>query len=58
MRQYQFSAFDAYFGFDIPSNALYNQVYMQDSPRYVEYGSNKERSLTMDQLFIMEIITD
>ena len=41
MRQYQFSAFDAYFGFDIPSNALYNQVYMQDSPRYVEYGSNK-----------------
>jgi acetyl esterase/lipase len=36
MREVSFSAYDAYFGFEIPINARYGEVYMQSHPRYVK----------------------
>jgi acetyl esterase/lipase len=40
MHQYSFSAFDAYFGYDIPTNSKLENVYMVDSPRYVKNESS------------------
>jgi acetyl esterase/lipase len=34
-----FSWFDAYFGYSVPINAQYENVYMLDHPRYVKYGN-------------------
>jgi acetyl esterase/lipase len=37
-----FSMYDAYFGYQIPINAKYGQVYMQSHPRYVKNRLNGE----------------
>jgi acetyl esterase/lipase len=42
MHQVSFSWFDAYFGYNMPVNAKYEQVYMQSHPRYVRDRSTRD----------------
>jgi acetyl esterase/lipase len=41
MHQVSFSMYDAYFGYEMPINAKYGQVYMQSHPRYVKDNATK-----------------
>ncbi len=42
LRTIRYSAYDAYFGYEIPIKAKYEIVYMQDSPRYVKNNTSGE----------------
>jgi acetyl esterase/lipase len=59
MNQVQYSMFDAYFGTEVPINAIYENVYMQDHPRFVKNrtgdivsnGSSKFTNVTHNMIY-------